>query len=348
MNLRLMDWYIGKTTFLAMFVVVLCGGLLMFVFTLIDALQDAAEQGGFLAVVWQTVRTLPRKIEELAPFAVFLGVLIGMGNLSSNSELTILRAAGVSISRLFLSACIPSVLMILLAQTLVPLLFEADERGAVSQSQGISSAWLQEGDTFTQIGSINPDNSLESVSQYSLNVDRELSVVREASSATPAQTNDGWQLEEVRETSYKDEHISVSDRPDGKWETSRSAESLMTLFTTEPRKMSLLELHEQVDDMVAAGQDPTAFQVEYWMKITKPLSVLGLVLIAIGFVVGSTREMGMGARLTFGIAVGFAFHYFQTLIAPVTVVFSLPPAVAISVPIVMVWVIGLLLIRRIG
>ncbi len=346
MKAYLMDWYIGKTTFLAMVVVTMCGGLLMFVFTLLDAMPDAGDQGGIVAALEQTLWTMPRKIEELAPFAIFLGVLIGMGSLSSNCELTVLRSTGVSVLRLFLSACVPSVLMIILAQTLVPLVFASDEHSGAARSANIAGAWVREGNTFTRIGAIDTTDTLAEVSQYQLNDTGQLTQVREAESATPNDREGGWELANVTDTSFGAERIEVSHTQAATWGTPRSADSLTSAFTIEPRKMSLLQLYEQIDDLMAAGEDAEEYQIEFWLKLTKPLSVLGLVLIAIGFVVGSTREMGMGARLTFGIAVGFAFHYFQTLVAPVTVVFALPPAVAISVPIIMVWTIGLVLIRR--
>ncbi len=341
-----MDWYIGKTAFLAMVVVTLCGSLLMFVFTLLDAMPDAGEQGGIVDALEQTVRTMPRKIEELAPFAIFLGVLIGMGSLSSNSELTVFRSTGVSVLRLFLSACVPSVLMIIFAQTLVPLIFASDERADVARGANIAGAWVREGNTFTRIGAIDATDRIVEISQYRLNDAGQLTQVREAESALPNDREDGWELADVTDTSFGTTQIEISQRKAATWNTPRSADSLTSAFTIEPRKMSLLQLYEQIDDLRAAGGDPKEYQIEFWLKLTKPLSVLGLVLIAIGFVVGSTREIGMGARLTFGIAVGFAFHYFQTLVAPVTIVFALPPAVAISIPIIMVWVIGLVLIRR--
>lgn len=342
-----MDWYIGRTLFLAMVVVTLCGGLLMFVFTLLDALPGNVGEGGFFAALSQTVRTMPRKIEELAPFAIFLGVLIGMGNLSSNSELTVFRSTGVSVIRLFVSSCIPSVLMIVFAQTLVPLVFEIDERNAATRSSQISGAWVREGNTFTRIGSIDTANSLREISQYQLDEEGRLTAVRTAESAYEHGPQAGWKLENITTTEFSANRVDVSRPPTATWDTPRSADSLMTAFTIEPRKMSTRQLYEQIADLRAAGEDPKEYQIEFWLKITKPLSVLGLVLIAIGFVVGSTREMGMGARLTFGIAVGFAFHYFQTLVAPVSVVFAIPPALAISVPIFLVWAIGLALLHRI-
>lgn len=348
MKLSLMDWYIGRTVFGAMVVVTLCGGMLMFVFTLIDAMQDTSGEGAFADAIWRTLRTMPRKVEEIAPFAVFLGALIGLGSLSSNSELTVLRSAGVSILRLFLSACIPSVLMILLAQTMIPILFAADERDAQSQVAGVSKAWLREGDTFTQIGSIDVDENLSDIRQFNIGKGQ-LRRKLEAQRATQIPDGSGWELHSVNEESYDSRgYVSLTTSDQGTWSTPRSAESLTTLFTTEPRKMSLLQLYVQIQDLEEANRDASEFLIEFWMKLTKPLSVLGLVLIAVAFVVGSTREIGLGARLTFGIAIGFVFHYLQTLIAPMSVVFEIPPVVAILIPLILVWVVGGVLIRRIG
>lgn len=331
-----------------MFVVACCGTALMLVFTLLDALQGADEQAGLSSALLQTARTIPRKVEEIAPFAVFLGALLGMGSLSSNSELTVFRAAGVSVFRLFLSTCIPAILMIILALMLIPNLFATNERGDTMTLDKSEGAWIREGDHYTRIDAIGDDLSLQGISQFQFDDQGALQKSLWARTAIEDPQGEGWHLFDVRETSIKADQVLNTLQDEARWETPRSADSLHSVFTTQPRKMSLLQLREQIDDLTATGQDPIEFQVEFWQKLVKPLSVLGLVLIALCFVVGSTREMGMGARLTFGIAVGFTFHYFQSLVAPLTVVFALPPMVVICVPIVLIWLIGLIMIRRVS
>ena len=58
------------------------------------------------------------------------------------------------------------------------------------------------------------------------------------------------------------------------------------------------------------------------------------------------REAGLGARLAVGIAVGLAFKYLIDLFGPVSVVFAIPPWLAMLVPVVVCWLAGGLLIRR--
>ena len=341
-----MDWYIGKTAFLTMATVVLCGALLMFIFSLLDLLQGAPAHESFLDSLSRAVRAMPRKIEELAPFAVFLGALIGLGNLSTHSELTILRSSGVSVNRLFASACIPSLCMIVLAQLVIPNVFAADERGQRDRARGFESAWLSEGLTYTRLGWIESDESLHDIRQYELDEQDKVSISRTSPRAEYVPELGAWQLEDVVTTHYLDNLVETQHTELVLWRTTRTPDSLKTLFTTEPRKMSLLELRRQIDDLKAVQQDPAEFEIAYWTKLTKPLSVLGLVLIALAFVIGSSRVLGVGTRITIGIVVGFAFHYLQTLIAPMSVVFHVPPSIAILAPLVLVWTIGLVLLRR--
>ena len=329
-----------------MLVVALFGALLMFIFSLLDMLQGAGPSETFLDSLFRAFRAMPRKIEELAPFAVFLGALIGLGNLAANSELTVLRGAGVSVVRLFLSVCIPSLCMIALAQLLIPVVFAADERNVLEREQGFANTWLSEADSYTRIGWMDADQRLRDIRQYFLDSDGNLERIRTAESGRFQPDQGGWHLMDVTNQRYQPARIATEVADSGFWLTTRTPESLKVLFTVEPRKMSLLQLSKQIVDLKAVGQDPSDFQIVFWSKLTKPLSVLGLVLVALAFVVGSAREIGMGTRLTVGIIVGFVFHYVQTLIAPVSVVFNVPAVVAIIAPVLLVWLIGYALLRR--
>ena len=114
----------------------------------------------------------------------------------------------------------------------------------------------------------------------------------------------------------------------------------------EPSKLGLVALYSHIVYLRQQGVNATSFQVAFWTKITEPLALLGLVLIATGIVVGPLREVGMGLRLTFGIAVGFTFKYVNDLLTPIVVVYGFSPLIAAFLPIVLVWVAGWLLVRR--
>ena len=95
-----LDRYIGTSVFLAILSVlgIIVGLALLFAF--IDELGDLSDSYGTLEALIYVVLTLPRRAYEMLPMAALIGCLIGLGSLASNSELTIMRAAGVSIGRI--------------------------------------------------------------------------------------------------------------------------------------------------------------------------------------------------------------------------------------------------------
>lgn len=95
-----LDRYIGTSVFLAILSVlgIIVGLALLFAF--IDELGDLSDSYGTLEALIYVVLTLPRRAYEMLPMAALIGCLIGLGSLASNSELTIMRAAGVSVGRI--------------------------------------------------------------------------------------------------------------------------------------------------------------------------------------------------------------------------------------------------------
>ncbi len=74
-------------------------GLLLPLFTtfnLINELDDVSPGGyRWTQAVLVVLMTLPRTLVELSPFIALLGGIVGLGQLSKNSELTAIRSTGV-------------------------------------------------------------------------------------------------------------------------------------------------------------------------------------------------------------------------------------------------------------
>ena len=89
-------------------------GLLLPLFTtfnLINELDDV-NPGGYrwTQAVLVVLMTLPRTLVELSPFIALLGGIVGLGQLSKNSELTAIRSTGFSIFRIALVALVAGIL----------------------------------------------------------------------------------------------------------------------------------------------------------------------------------------------------------------------------------------------
>ena len=92
--------------------------------------------------------------------------------------------------------------------------------------------------------------------------------------------------------------------------------------------------------MQREGLSTSIYELAFWSKILQPLSVLGLALLALGFILGPLREVGMGVRLSVGVFAGLGLKYLQDLFAPMSMVYDLPAPIAVALPIVACWALG--------
>jgi lipopolysaccharide export system permease protein len=108
-----LDRYIGTSVLFSILAVlgVIVGLALLFAF--IDELGDLEAGYGVAEAARYIVLTIPTRIHELLPMAALIGCLIGLGTLASSSELTIMRAAGVSLGRIVWAVMKPLLVLML-------------------------------------------------------------------------------------------------------------------------------------------------------------------------------------------------------------------------------------------
>ena len=357
--LSTMDRYIGRTVLATSAVVLLAFVALTTIFNLVEELSG--EEGAYqlAEALWYVGLTTPRRIYELLPFVVFLSALIGLGGLASNSEIVVLRASGVPVSRIFASVCLPSLVLLLLGAGLGEFvaprgeeLAEALKTRAEQESQTIEFSdtyWYREGPLYMNVDGLGESGELLGVRQYWLNDDKEM--VRSLT-ARRAEYRPGpdafWELFEVVETEFTDDTTRVSRMETQLWSGTADPRLLSARVLVEPAKLSVEDLLYQIEYMGREGLDPTPYRLALWGKLLQPLAVLGLALLALSFVLGPLREMGIGRRLSIGVLVGLAFKYLQDLFAPMSLVYDIPAAVAVAIPIGVCWVAGYFALRRVA
>ena len=226
------------------------------------------------------------------------------------------------------------------ANTLKLRVARGDASGAID-----STTWYRDGDVITSVDGYAGDGALIGVRQFVVE-DGRLLASRRADSASYVPETGHWRLESVVETRFLDGATSVRRVDEMDWQSGTAPALLSAKALFDPGKLSLRDLGSRIDYLAGEGLDATRYQVAFWAKILQPAATLGLVLLALAFVVGPMREAGLGARLAVGIAVGLAFKYLIDLFGPVSVVFAIPPWLAMLVPVVVCWLAGALLIRR--
>src|SRR2546427_521178 len=162
MRLRPMrfDLYLGQSVFTTVLLTwaVLVGLDVVMAFS--GEFKDIGKNGYTLghAAAW-VLYTVPRRAYTMFPTAAVIGALMGLGQLAATSELTALRALGLSRKRLSVSVAIAlsllTAVMVLSAETLGPwgqdradALKSSAKWGRDISSSRYSGLWAREGDTF--------------------------------------------------------------------------------------------------------------------------------------------------------------------------------------------------------
>jgi len=350
------DRHISSTVLKAMLVVLIAFAGLNIVFQLVDELREKYVGYGFGQAVIYVLLTLPRRVYELIPYVAFLGTLVGLGQLASQNELTVLRAAGVSVRRLFTSAAFPAtgalLIALLLGEYLAPWGEEAAE-GYKAQARQASTTirfwgghWYREGGLFMDVAAMDASGHLVGVRQFFLDDARHLRIARHAATARYLQEERAWMLSDVSETLLDDEGTHARHLDEVRWPSDATPELLGIRVLLGPSNLSIRGLATQIAYMEREELDASRYKLAYWSKVLQPIAILGLALLALCFIIGPLREVSMGTRLAVGTLTGLAFKYLEDILGPMSMVFHIPAAVAVALPIAVCWLAAYLLVRR--
>lgn len=353
--MRLLDRHIGKTVFLSVLTVAVIVVGLDLLFAYISELEDL--EGGYGAVEALTyiLLTTPRRLYELLPMAALVGCLIGLGTLASNSELTVMRASGVSIARIVGAVLKPLLALmvagVLLGEYAAPYsenLAESRRALAIGSGEAVKSKglWHREGDDFIHINAVQPNGVLHGITRYRFDDQRELIETSFAHRASVQ--GEDWLLEDVATTLFEPDGTSrVEQHAQQRWDVGLSPR-LLRVVLLDPDVLPLTGIWHYQNYLAEQGLNNSQYWLAFWKKLLQPLTTAALVFVAISFIFGPLRSVTLGQRVFTGVLVGFSFRILQDLLGPSSLVFGFSPLIAVLLPILILLVMGGLLMRRAG
>jgi lipopolysaccharide export system permease protein len=324
-----------------------------------DELTDAPKGAGTLDVMAYVIWRMPGILLDNLGFSMLLGCLIGLGVLANQSEITVMRASGVSILGVVWMVLRPMLALMLVAAALGEYVIPGMNRHAeqrlmeAGQEEGQAThafasgggLWLRHDDDFLHFNAIHPNGKILGLSWLHFNDARALDGVGYAPQAVFNQGN--WSLQSANITLLGEQRVQAAvGQKDIGWDSSL-APDLLSLVVSEPENMSMQDLSSYIGYLDKQLQDRRPFALAFWQKALRPFAMIGMVLIAISFIFGPLRSTTMGYRLFTGIMVGVAFRFAQDMLGPVSLVFGLSPVLAVGMPIVVSWALGLTLLSRV-
>jgi lipopolysaccharide export system permease protein len=324
---------------------------------IIDQMGDIKRNYQFVDVLIYTATKLPSTIYEYTPLASLIGCLVGLGMLATNSEVIVMRAAGVSLFRIVLLVFKPVVVFILLAALIgeyfSPYLDQlADSkreylRKGESALDSTSGFWAKEGDEFIHFNAVFPGGVLFGITRYRLNEQRELEEASFSSRASFNNTEGFWVEENVSSTLFVEQQTYTRKWVTRNWKTELTPE-VLTLKILPAEALSASSLNNHIDYLEQRKADSAKYRLAFWSKVLQPLAIFGLVLVGIAFVFGPLRQATVGFRVFVGVLFGISFKLLSDILGPLSIVFEMPPVLAVLAPIAICFVIGLTLLKRAG
>jgi len=351
---RLLDLYIARTLLgtvtVTLSVLVGLSALIKFV----EQLRRVG-QGDYdmtMAALY-VLLSLPRDIEQFLPMATLLGGLIGMGLLAQNSELVVMQASGLSRWNIINSAMKSLVILIIAVMMLGEWVTPRSEAKAKElRTTALSGGslilsdelfWAKDGSDFVSIGEVLTKETLRDITVYQFNPELELTNVLTADAALFKDEN--WELQNVSLLSFSPTKIDKSEAKTLSWNSTLTPDKL-GIVAIKPEALSIQGLVGYVKYLNSSDQDSARYELAFWRKITQPVSVAVMLLMALSFIFGPLRSVTMGARTIMGVMVGFSFFIANQVFGQVSLVFQLPAAVGALLPSLIFAGIAMLLLRR--
>lgn len=353
--MKVLDRYIGVSVIVSILISLLILVILVGFVTLMDELA-AVGRGDYTTAdaFYYVLLLLPPRAYEVFPMAVLLGSLVGLGSLASNSELIAMRAAGVSLARIIGSVLkagmLAMLVVVVIGEAIAPNTEQYAERmraSKISQQIMLKSKygfWARDGDSFVNIRQILPGSQLKDIYIYEFSDERELLV---SSYAEFAQyVDERWLLRGIQQTRFLRNGVESRQLDEATWESLLNP-NILSVVVVRPTMLPIWGLYQYIDFMHENGQEATIYEVAFWGKVIMPLVTLVMVFLAVPFVFGVLRSVGIGQRVFAGSLLGLAFFLLNKVLGHMAVVYSLNPLFAAAVPGLLFLGLGFWFVRRI-
>jgi len=285
---------------------------------------------------------IPLIVHFMTPVAVLIATLLSIGKLSQNSEITAMRACGISIfwlaKPLLAAGLAISMLMFIAGETVVPWassrveeIYHFDirkkvEKGAFSRTD----FWYRSSNQFYNVGMYDSRiQTLFDISIFELSPSFQLLRKIDAQKAVWEKPEIGWTMQNVIETTF-------DEKGDVRSNSFRELPLVITeqprdfsLFKRGPETMSYTELNTYIKKLRNEGVPVTNYLVDLSSKISFPFVNVIVVLIALPFALFPARSGKITKSFVAGVSVGFGYyivHAFSTALGAAELIPIVPSA----------------------
>jgi lipopolysaccharide export system permease protein len=326
------------------------------------ALDLLGESGKILAVpgngdadLWHYVALrAPLLIQRFLPFSILLGTLIAFVGLNQHSEVVAMKAAGISAHQLLAPLMLAGVAVALVAfafnetvvvrSARVVTAWTDNDYKPIPPDSGIqSNVWLIRGSELVrarQVAGSGASTHADGVTIYERS-NGSIGRIIDADRGVPA--GDSWTLDNVR---IYDSRMNMVSRAPRMTALAGLTPQELKLAKVDPDQTAFFDLKRKIDEMEGAGRGTGEVRAGFWHKISGPLSIVLMPLLAAVAAFGLARSGQVLVRACIGMALGFAYFVADNFSLAMGNVGAYPPLLAAWAPFLLFLLVGELVLIR--
>ena len=327
---------------------------LVLVLMTLDLLGEAGKilaiPGNGDSALWHYVALrIPVLVSRFLPFSVLLGTLIAFVGLNQNSEVVAMKAAGLSAHQILAPLIIASIaiavglfafneFVVVKSSRVVTAWSNNDYKPIPPVSGVLSNVWVLKGDDLVRAGIVSGRGARMRLDQVSI-YDRTGGVLQRvinAPHATPS-ADGAWILQKAQ---VYDANMNVVRRSPAMKALAGVTPDQFTLAKVDPAELDYWTLKGRIAELEAAGRPTDEARAGLAHKISQPLSILLMPLLAAVAAFGLARSGQVLMRAALGMALGFTYFVADNFSLAMGNAGAYPPMIAAWAPFILFLLIG--------
>ncbi|TIX51174.1 LPS export ABC transporter permease LptG [Alteraurantiacibacter aquimixticola] len=292
----------------------------------------------------------PQLVQRFLPYSVLLATIITLAGLNQNSEVTAMKAAGLSahqiLAPLLLTALIVSAFTFVFNERVVTRAtatlkaWQDVEYGQVPDDPGTRfNVYFNDGNDVLMARTLSgtgEDTVLTGVTFYERD-DSDM-IARQVTGSRATFAAPGWLVEDAEVFTVATTRTQMAEEP--LLVAPGTTLDQVGLRRVDPDAETLGELADSIDALKAAGRRTAELEGRWWHKISGPLSAVLMPLLGAVAGFGLARSGNLFIRAVLGMALGFAYFVVENAALAMGSFGGYPPLLAAWAPFFLFFLVG--------
>jgi len=356
--MKIRDRYITKTLLSFTIIVLVVWISIYSFFNFLAELNSVGKQGyTILSAFTYIILQLPEVVYKQASPIILLGCILGMGHLATTGQLLIFRVSGASILKITLLTLKNSLVFVLffiaIGEFLAPISSSFAETSR-SNAMGNSSVsinqngfWIRDGDNFINVRRNIDGRLFNSITVIEVNSSNKIErVIKSENAIFDGDSLDmsGSEIFSIDESSSFDK-ISLKERNSYN-KTVSFDQDLIDSLEKDPEDLSTWTLIKQIRFLTDNKLRSGVFEVELYKRLIQPVTLIAMILLAMLFIFGSTRDVTLGRKIFFGVALGLSFEMLSRVASAMSLGLDFSPFLSSILPSITVMFISIIFLLK--